>query len=59
MVDSIQPTHPRSKTADRALILGFLALILYSFVMLFADSSRRTPWDRLAGTLVARRQAVD
>lgn len=36
-------------------LLAFVALIVYGFVMLFADSSRRTPWDRLAGTLVARR----
>ncbi|MDH3302387.1 MAG: RDD family protein [Acidimicrobiia bacterium] len=36
-------------------LMGFLGLVVYSFVMLFADSSRRTPWDRLAGTLVARR----
>ena len=36
-------------------LLGFGLLIVYSFVMLFTDSARRTPWDRLAGTLVARR----
>ncbi len=36
-------------------LLAFLVLIVYSFVTLFTDSSRRTPWDRLAGTLVARR----
>lgn len=36
-------------------LLVFLALIAYSFVMLFTDSSRRAPWDRLAGTLVVRR----
>lgn len=36
-------------------LLGFLGLIVYSFVMLFTDPSRRAPWDRLAGTLVARR----
>ena len=35
-------------------LLAFAAVIVYSFVMLFVDSSRRTPWDRLAGTLVAR-----
>lgn len=40
-------------------LLGFLALLVYSFVTLFSDSLRRTPWDRLAGTLVARREAVD
>ena len=36
-------------------LMGFFGLVVYSFVMLFADSSRRAPWDRLAGTLVARR----
>ncbi len=36
-------------------LLGFFLLLAYSFVSLFTGPSRRTPWDRLAGTLVARR----
>lgn len=36
-------------------LLAFAGLIVYSFVMLFADPLRRTPWDRLADTLVVRR----
>lgn len=40
-------------------LVAFVALISYSFVMLFVDPSRRTPWDRLAGTLVARPQPLN
>jgi len=36
-------------------LLAFVVVVVYSFVMLFTDSARRTIWDRLAGTLVARR----
>ncbi len=36
-------------------LAAFVALIGYSFVLLFTDQNRRLPWDRLANTLVARR----
>ena len=35
-------------------LIAFVVLIGYSFVSLFTDPSRRTPWDRLADTVVAR-----
>ncbi len=40
-------------------LVAVLAVVVYAFVALFTDPTRRTPWDRLAGTLVVRRQPVD
>jgi uncharacterized RDD family membrane protein YckC len=43
-------------TLDGILDLVFLVIALIGLVMLFADARRQTPWDKVGGTIVVRKQ---